>query len=101
MVEGVLSNRVARELPNWHLAGEELVAVYHFSDFATAFAAATRVAFLAERAGHHPDLTIGWGRVEIRITTQSEGRLTELDVDFALETTKALGQPSASPPGQV
>ena len=96
MVGGELARRIARDLPGWRIEDEKLTAIFRYGDFAGAFAAATRVAFLAERAGHHPDLTVGWGRLEIRLTTHSEGCLTEKDVELASETTEALGHPSAS-----
>jgi len=96
MVDEALAQRVARDLPGWRIEGEELAAVYRYDDFAGAFAAATRVAFLAERSNHHPDLSVGWGRLEVRFTTHSEGRLTETDVKLASETNEALGRPSAS-----
>lgn len=95
MVDEGVAQRVANELPNWRIEGEEIAAVFHYADFASAFAAATRVAFLAERANHHPTLTVGWGRLDVRVTTHSEGRLTDRDVELAVQTTEALGVPSA------
>jgi len=96
MVDAPRAERLAAELPGWRLDGETLSAAYAFPDFAAAFAAATRVACLAERAGHHPELTVLWGRLQVRITTHDAGRLTEKDVALARATTEALGRPSAS-----
>lgn len=53
-----------------------------FSNFREAFAFATRVALLAEAEGHHPDLTIGWGKAGVDLTTHVAGGLT--DNDFIL-----------------
>jgi 4a-hydroxytetrahydrobiopterin dehydratase len=41
------------------------------------------VAYLAESAGHHPDITINYNRVTLRLITHSEGGLTERDFAFA------------------
>ena len=37
---------------------------YAFDDFARAMAFANRVADAAEAADHHPDMLVGWGRVD-------------------------------------
>lgn len=84
---------VAAELPGWRIEGEHLVGVWPFPDFASAFAAALRIAFAAERADHHPDLSVSWGRLEMRVTTHSAGRMTEKDLDLARAVEAAIGAP--------
>jgi 4a-hydroxytetrahydrobiopterin dehydratase len=41
------------------------------------------VAFLAEEAGHHPDITIQWNRVTLTLSTHSAGGLTAADFRLA------------------
>jgi 4a-hydroxytetrahydrobiopterin dehydratase len=86
---------VARELPGWCVEGEHIVGTWRFPDFASAFAAATRIAFLAERADHHPDLLVSWGRLEMRVTTHGAGRMTDKDLDLARAVQAAIGPPHA------
>ena len=43
-----------------------------------------RVAKLAERAGHHPDIDIRWNKVTLALTTHDAGGLTEKDFKLAL-----------------
>ena len=93
MVDEALQSRISTELPGWALEGEELVARWRFPDFAAALAAAVRVGALAERADHHPDMHIGWGRLEVRLTTHSANALTSLDVDLAGKVSRALSAP--------
>jgi 4a-hydroxytetrahydrobiopterin dehydratase len=52
---------------------------WRFHDFAEAFAFATRVAFIAEAEEHHPDVTVGWGRCEVVLTTHAVRGLTRND----------------------
>ena len=40
------------------------------------------MAFLAEDAGHHPDIDIRWNKVTLTLSTHSAGGLTA--ADFAL-----------------
>jgi 4a-hydroxytetrahydrobiopterin dehydratase len=94
MVDQALTKRVSSELPGWVLEGEELVGRWRFPDFAGALAAAVRTGALAERADHHPDLKLGWGKLEVRLTTHSAKGLTSKDVDLAGNVAKALGSPN-------
>lgn len=71
-------------LPAWQLvAGGALHRSLTFGDFSEAWAFMTRVALLAEQAGHHPDWSNTWNRVEIELTTHDAGGITQLDVDLA------------------
>jgi 4a-hydroxytetrahydrobiopterin dehydratase len=40
------------------------------------------IGYLAEAAFHHPDLSVTWARVVVKLTTHSAGGIT--DKDFAL-----------------
>jgi 4a-hydroxytetrahydrobiopterin dehydratase len=70
-------------LPGWERAGDELRRSYELASFPDAIAFVTRVGFLAEAADHHPDLDIRWRTVHVRLSTHSEGGITEKDVKLA------------------
>jgi 4a-hydroxytetrahydrobiopterin dehydratase len=76
---------IERELagtPGWELAGDAIVRVAKFKDFAEAMVFVNRVAAVAEEANHHPDITIKWNVVTLTQSTHVAGGLTEHD--FAL-----------------
>jgi 4a-hydroxytetrahydrobiopterin dehydratase len=56
---------------------------YSFPDFASAIAFAVRLACLAEKRDHHPDVEIGWGRARVCWSTHDAGGITQLDLDAA------------------
>lgn len=56
---------------------------FRFKDFSEAFAFMTRVALAAEKAGHHPDWSNGYNRVEIALSTHDAGGLTQRDIALA------------------
>ncbi len=56
---------------------------YTFDDFAGSIAFVNRVAEQAERADHHPDLTISWNTVTVTYVTHSAGGVTQSDVEQA------------------
>ena len=71
--------------------GTRLRRVFRYPDFASTFAAATHVGILAEGQGHHPDMTVGWGRLAVEITTHAAGGLTRNDFILAAQVDAALG----------
>ena len=54
-----------------------------FSDFRSAFAMASAVAGIAEEEGHHPDLCVGWARLDIDLTTHAIHGLSRNDFILA------------------
>ena len=67
----------------WVESSGRLRRRFRFADFSAAFAFMTRVALLAEKAGHHPDWANSWNMVEISLTTHSAGS-TVTDQDRSL-----------------
>jgi 4a-hydroxytetrahydrobiopterin dehydratase len=57
----------------WQEENNSLYRQFTFKDFSEAFAFMTRVAFLAEKADHHPKWTNVWNTVEIWLSTHDAG----------------------------
>lgn len=78
-----IATRVA-SLERWTLTETgRLHRRFSAPDFAAALAFANRIGEEAERLNHHPDVLIGWGRVEVTLWTHDAGGLTDLDFDLA------------------
>ncbi len=56
---------------------------WDFKDFKAALAFTNRLGALAEKEGHHPDITLGWGYVMVALTTHSVQGLTRNDFIMA------------------
>lgn len=69
--------------PGWARDGDAIVRTFEFGDFVEAMAFVTRVALVAEKDFHHPDIDIRWNQVALRLSTHSEGGLTEKDLELA------------------
>jgi 4a-hydroxytetrahydrobiopterin dehydratase len=68
----------------WKLEGDALVRDVEFDDFKGAMSAVNRVAEVAEEAGHHPDILVhGYNRVRFKLSTHSEGAVTDADHDLS------------------
>jgi 4a-hydroxytetrahydrobiopterin dehydratase len=82
--EGQIDERIADG--EWSREGDAIVREFKLADFAAAIAFVNRVAELAERANHHPDILVhGWNRVRLTLSTHSAGGLTEADFSLASE----------------
>jgi 4a-hydroxytetrahydrobiopterin dehydratase len=68
----------------WRIIEEHhLIRSYKFPDFKSALVFVNRVGELAEEQGHHPDILLGWGKVEITTWTHAVDGLTESDFILA------------------
>src|SRR4030095_5645137 len=77
---------VAAELartPGWKRSGKAIERLYRFRDFREAMVFVNWVAAIAERANHHPDVTIRYNEVTISVWTHSDGGLTPKDFTLA------------------
>jgi len=72
------------ELDGWSLENEVLVRTYRRTGWKDALAFVNVIGDEAERRDHHPDICItGYRNVTVRLTTHSEGGITERDVKLA------------------
>lgn len=72
------------ELSGWTVENDsKLVKTYRFKDFKGPMDLAVRIGELAEEQGHHPDLTIAWGKLLIELWTHKIGGLSESDFVLA------------------
>ena len=73
-----------QRFPSWKVVEERRLAKsFQFPDFKTALAFVDRVGSLAESEGHHPDLCLSWGRVEVTTYTHKIEGLSENDFILA------------------
>jgi len=79
------AEKLLAEIPGWALEDDatRIRRIFRFKDFAAAMAFARRVGDLADKEGHHPDITIGWGYCSVAFRTHKIGALHENDFIMA------------------
>ena len=83
-LKGMELDSLQSQVAGWSVVNEHhLSKTFKFPDFRTALEFVNRVGELAERQGHHPDLYLAWGKVEIKIWTHKIDGLTESDFILA------------------
>ena len=71
-------------LPGWARSGDSITTTVELEDFRAAMLYTEAVAYLADKANHHPDVLIHqWNRVTLTLSTHSAGGLTGADMALA------------------
>lgn len=88
-LRGEALQTLARQVEGWTVSNEHHLAKnFKFSDFRAALAFVNKVGALAEEQGHHPDIFLAWGKVDITIWTHKIDGLTESDFILAAKIDK-------------
>jgi 4a-hydroxytetrahydrobiopterin dehydratase len=82
-------------LPEWTRAGDSIVRKVELKDFQAAMLFTGAVAYMAEKANHHPDILIQWNKVTLTLSTHSAGGLTAADMALAGHLDALHGGPPA------
>jgi 4a-hydroxytetrahydrobiopterin dehydratase len=84
MADTLRRSQVLEQQPDgWHVMLGAIEAVYATGDFATGLAFVNRIGAEAEAADHHPDITLTYPAVHVRLTSHDAGGVTERDIALA------------------
>lgn len=75
--------RLARELPHWRLEKGWIRRKFRTHSWKGTLMVVNAVGHLAEAAWHHPDLTVSYAFVEVRLMTHSAKGVTDKDFELA------------------
>lgn len=90
------------QLADWRKLAQALHARFLTGDFVTGLRFVTAVTEAAEKANHHPDVTLTYPTVDVRLMSHDVGALTQRDVDLARRISEiASAQEIAAEPGAV
>jgi 4a-hydroxytetrahydrobiopterin dehydratase len=87
-------DQLLHELPEWALEDGKLVRFWTFTSFPEAIAFVNRVAELAEKAGHHPDIDIRYNRVKLGLVSHDAGGITARDAEAARRLSAGFDEPA-------
>jgi len=96
--EAEITERLAG-LPGWYYKDGWIRRDYKTDGWPTTLMLVNAVGYSAEAAYHHPDLSVTWGRVVVKLTTHSAGGITEKDFALArrIEETVLWRPPAGGP----
>lgn len=84
-----LDNEI-KKLKDWRKIDSKLEKNYKFKDFVEAFSFITKIALIAEKMNHHPDIKIVYNRVDIELTTHDINGISRNDITLARKIDELL-----------
>lgn len=80
-LEGDDARAMLDKLEGWELneTGKEISRTFTFKNYYETMAFVNALAWVAHREDHHPDLLVGYNRVQVRYSTHAIGGLSEND----------------------
>ena len=69
--------------PGWTRDGDTLKRQFEFENFVASVDFVNRITPPAEEMNHHPDICISWNKVDVSLSTHSQGGITENDFELA------------------
>lgn len=89
-------NERLKALPGWYYEDGWLRRVYKTDGWPTTLMLVNAVGYCAEAAYHHPDLSVTWARVTVKLQTHSASGITDKDFELARQIeTAALWRPGS------
>ncbi len=94
--EEAIRERLAQELPRWYYEDGWIRRKYKTSGWKATLMAVNTIGHLAEAAWHHPDLTVSYAFVIVKLVTHSAKGVTDKDFTLARKIEEVLmWQPGA------
>lgn len=87
------AQRLMADLPEqWMLADDDsaIVRQFTFKGFAKVVYLTNLLVYLADKEGHHPDVSFGWGYCRVKFTTHDIDGLSENDFICAQKLEKLI-----------
>jgi len=91
------SELVGERLPDWRMLIDRLHASFDTRDFVTTVNLVDAITLVAEEMGHHPDLDLAYGRLDVRLTSHDVGGVTSRDVLLARTISELALSAGATP----
>jgi 4a-hydroxytetrahydrobiopterin dehydratase len=85
-----IQTKLARELPNWFYEDGWIRRKYKTSGWKATMMVVNTIGHLAEAAWHHPDLTVSYAFVIVKLCTHSAKGLTDKDFELASKIEEVI-----------
>ena len=85
-----VAQKLVQELPNWKLHDGWIRRTYTTGGWPFTLMLVNAIGFMAEAAFHHPDLSVSWARVVVKLSTHSAKGITDNDFELAKKIEQAV-----------
>lgn len=99
--EEEIEARLKDELPNWYYEGGWIRRKYKTSGWKGTLMVVNTVGHLAEAAWHHPDLTVSYAFVIVKLTNHAAKGVTDKDFELAKKIEEVIQWQPATEEGSA
>ncbi len=85
------TQRLEKELPHWILENGWIRRKYKTSGWKATLMVVNTVGHLAEAAWHHPDLTVSYAFVIVKLQSHDAKGITDKDFELAIKIEQVIG----------
>ena len=93
--------KLQKELPYWYFEDGWIRRKYKTSGWKATLMVVNTVGHLAEAAWHHPDLTVSYAFVIVKLCTHNAKGITDKDFELALKIEQVIGWQPATEDGAL
>ncbi len=90
-LDSEVSEKLEKELPYWTLENGWIRRKYKTSGWKATLMVVNTVGHLAEAAWHHPDLTVSYAFVIVKLCTHDSKGITDKDFELAKKIEQVIG----------
>ncbi len=88
LLSNVEANKQLKLLDGWSLDSNAIKKEYIFDSYMNSIRFINLLAEKAEKNNHHPDLVVGWRKINLVFTSHDLGGVTQLCIKMAQEAEK-------------
>ena len=85
-----IERRLKDDLPGWWYEGRWIRRKYNTDGWLTTLAVVNTIGYLAEAAWHHPDLTVSYAFVVVKLVNHAAKGVTDKDFELARKIEEVL-----------
>jgi len=79
-----------QELNGWEFKENAIQKTFSFESYMDSIAFINRLAVKAEEANHHPDMVVGWCKIDLAFTSHDQGGVTAACIEMAKQAESVL-----------
>lgn len=78
------------DLNGWEFKNNAIHKIFIFESYLNSIAFINRLAEIAEENNHHPDMVVGWCKIDVAFTSHDQGGVTTACIDMAKKAESVL-----------
>ena len=78
------------DLNGWEFKNNAIHKIFIFESYLNSIAFINRLAEIAEEKNHHPDMVVGWCKIDVAFTSHDQGGVTTACIDMSKKAESVL-----------